>query len=65
MFRNKGSIRGTAIRAEPETFVSLIDNKFEGNVASTIGTVFNRGSMHVEGCEFLNNTGMVSLSDDQ
>jgi hypothetical protein len=58
--RNEGNIRGVALRAEPKTNVVLVKCKFRANVAGSLGTIFNRGTMTIDRCEFSENSGRVS-----
>lgn len=51
---------GVALRAEAGTAVILRGCDFNKNVAKRHGTIFNRGIMTVEECNFSLNRGKVS-----
>lgn len=60
VFRNEGEMLGVALRAEAGTAVILRGCDFNKNVAKRHGTIFNRGTMTVEECNFSLNRGKVS-----
>ena len=51
---------GVALRAEAKTAVILRGCDFNNNIAKRHGTIFNRGIMTVEECNFSSNRGKVS-----
>lgn len=51
---------GVALRAEAGTAVIFRGCDFNKNVAKRHGTIFNRGTMTVEECNFSLNSGKVS-----
>lgn len=60
-YSNKGGIRGTAVLNQQGNTMRLINCTFAENYSDSLGGIFNRGTMKVEGCVFINNTGIVRL----